>query len=481
MKMLKKSLAVISAAAIAAAVCPAVFGEENADIGAFSADTSDGTAVATYDELNKAITSGDKKIYVTRSIDAEDGISLLGGQELIGVPDLKTGKLPVINFENMKGATDITNSSSNDNDIGIKIRTADNRVANLVIEKAHDNGIQLKGTGATGNIIENCIVRYNNDSGIQIASGAKGNTLKGVYSYRNCDVYTLGSNADGFAIKLGAGPETTTDEKVIEDGKITIINCCAWDNGDDGWDSFDKESDYWTYRIDYTNCMAWNNGTPENCLGYTDYINGKELDENLPMMMRFKKLHRKQYNKFVKLYNKGGICSRNATAETYYERLDSLLGKIPTSEGELSALGIVENWKGNPNGFKLGSKYTQSISERKMNGCIAFDHNNKGFDNNNSFAEIWAEDCISFDNGKNYKLSHEGKTYTAYAWKNVFGWNGSEADELPVMADGSAAAPVESIEKAEGEIRAEAKTIAQNAASNITAVTTIFERVFPKN
>ncbi|MCD7855567.1 MAG: hypothetical protein LUG66_08145 [Clostridiales bacterium] len=486
---LKTALAVLTAAAVVSAavpVCAKSVSLNNTNVEAPLAsaaeeitDTSDGTAVTAYEELAAAITAGDKIIYVMNDIEMGDMIELQGGQQLIGVPDSETGKLPVLNFENMKGVTDIINNTSNDSDVGIRIKTADNTVKNLVVEKAHDNGIQIKGEGATGNTLENVISRYNNDSGVQIAGGAANTTLIGVYSYRNCDVYTLGSNADGFAIKLGAGPAETEDEDVIDAGKITLINCAAWDNGDDGWDSYDKEDQtYWTYRLDYTNCIGWNNGDSVDAMGYADYHNGLQLDENLPVIARFKAVNQSGYNKFATLYNKGALCSRNASLEEYCQRLDSLLGTMPTRYGDLNASGLVENWDGNPNGFKLGSKISKENNERRMYNCISFDHNKKGFDNNNSFSKIWAVNCISFDNNQNYKLSHEGKTYTAYEWKNVYSWNGNLADDLPVSSDGSAITVSDEKESLELEIRAAAAELQANAENDIIIYTDIFETVF---
>ncbi len=451
-------------------------------------DTLDGTEVRNYDQLAAAVSSKstdskDNIIYVMNDIDMEDRIQLSkGGQSIIGVPD-ENGVLPVLNFENMTGKTDITSASSSDSDVGVRITSSGNVVKNLVIEKAKDNGIQIKGTGATGNQVENCIVRYNNDSGIQVTGGASGNTLKGVYSYRNCDVYTLGGNADGFAIKLSAGPVTTDDTSVMDANKNVCIDCYAWENSDDGWDSFDypldEQGDFtaeggrWTYRVDYENCMTWNNGSAANCLGYTDYINGLSLDENLPFMRRFKALKASAYEDFVSQYNNGTLCSRNASADTYYSKLDSIFGTIPTTSGNLNASSIVSKWDGNPNGFKLGSTNTQSNSERYMTNCISFDHSSKGFDNNNSAANIWAENCISFDNGYNYYLPG----YTAYQWDNVYGWNGGSSNSKPTGATGVTVAINGGSEKEE-TIREAAERLVKYAGENRVVYSNVFDSVF---
>ncbi len=450
-------------------------------------DTSDGTEVTDYDGLTTALSKAGAIVYVMNDIDMEDRIQLSkGGQTIIGVPD-EDGTLPVLNFENMTGSgADITSSSSGDGDVGIRIRSADNVIKNLIIEKAHDNGIQIKGTEATGNLVENCIVRYNNDSGIQVTGGACGNTLKSIYSYRNCDVYTLGGNADGFAIKLSAGPALTDDETVMEAYKNECIDCYAWENGDDGWDSFDYPVDeqssdfqsaggYWTYRNDYENCMCWSNGAPANCLGYTDYINYSELDESLPFMMRFKALYESEYNSFVTAYNNGTLCSRTASASTYYSKLDSIFGTIPTTSGDLSLSNIASSsyWQGNPNGFKLGSKYTQDNSERYMYNCIAFDHGANGFDRNNSAAEIWAENCMSFGNNINYHLSG----YTAYKWTNVYGWSGSTSDNKPTAASGVTVS-INDDSSYEETIRDAADRLVGYASANTFVSSNVFDTVF---
>lgn len=451
-------------------------------------NTSDGVTVKTYAELLNAITTGKSKIYILNDIKMSDGIILSNGnQSLIGVPD-KNGVIPVLDFVDMKGKNDVVNNKSGDSDVGIRIPSAHNVLKNLIIQKAHDNGILLKGTGSTANHISNCIVRYNNDSGIQISNGACGNVLTSVYSYRNCDVFTLGSNADGFAIKLGAGAagKSENDFNAIYKTKNTFTDCYSWENGDDGWDSYDKELDdqsddfkaeggRWTYRNDYTNCMCWGNGLAATCLGYTDYVNGAKLDENLPFIMRFKALSTDdKYKSFVENYNSGKLCDRNATAEVYLKQLDSIFGEIPTVEGKLLPSAIVnEKWAGNPNGFKFGSKFTPASAKRYVKNCISFDHKKYGFDKNNSGAKLYAENCISFDNGVNYHL----ETYTANKWNNVYGWGTDVADDLPSAAKG-VTITVKKAENKETTIRNTAKNIATAANSNKIISADIFTTIF---
>lgn len=126
------------------------------------------------------------------------------------------------------GSTGASLIFSGDDSVGVRITGSNYTISSLIIQKAPDNGIQIKGSSANYNTVENCIVRYNNDSGVQVTGGTSNNTISFVCSYRNYDVYTRGSNADGFSPKLGA----TTGN--------TFYGCYAWDNADDAWDSYDS-------------------------------------------------------------------------------------------------------------------------------------------------------------------------------------------------------------------------------------------------
>lgn len=490
----KKALAFLTVLTLCSGVSSSVFATKDLNIPANtyaeeSVSVSDGVSVTTYEELSSAITAGEEKIYILNSIEMKDQIQLSGSnQSLIGVPS-KDGALPVLNFENMKGENDVVNGKSSDRDVAVRISGSQNEIKNLIIEKGHDNGILIKGTKAINNKVTNCILRYNNDSGLQITGGSRGNIIKGVYSYRNCDVFTLGGNADGFAIKLGAGPSRTSNLFEILDGRNVFKDCYAWENSDDAWDSFDKElkdlseefqavGGYWTYRNDYENCMCWNNGTAKNVIGYTDYINGVSIDENLPFIRRLKAISSEEvYNNFVKAYNDKTICSVSASFENYCTELDNIFVsiKIPTSKGEFTITEFVSNWGGNPNGFKFGSKFTQPNSLRYLKNCIAFDHEKYGFDKNNSGASLFAENCVSFKNKINYHLLD----YTAYKWDNIKGFDGAEADDLPKAGASNIDVSVGDGSEYENEIRSAAKAISENAFSDKTSDNTnLFDVVF---
>ena len=443
-------------------------------------DTSDGTEVSSYSGLTAALKSEGAKIYVTDDIKIGDRIQMnKGGQSIIGVPKAD-GSLPVLDFADMSGRNDIINYASSDSDVGIKIRSGNNTIENLVIENAHDNGILLKRENAdppvTGNKIKNCIFRYNNDSGLQITKGADNTTVENVISYRNCDVFTRGSNADGFAVKMGAGIDNTTDTTAIANNPTTFINCYAWENGDDGWDSYDKAGqDQQTYNVVYKNCMCWGNGTPSLHLGYRDYINGLELDENLPFIKRIAVTNPTGYERFKIAYNNRTLCSASASKEEYGAAVDAILNKkINTDRGELSVTELLDpyNWAGNPNGFKLGSAYTEDICQRTLINCITFDHGKKGFDRNNAACNVSLKNCIAFGNVRNYKLDEMNIT----GYENVLGWSGTDSDNMP--SSYTIAVP-DDYSTMESEIRTTARAFVRYAAQGQIAKTDVYDVLFP--
>ena len=156
---------------------------------------------------------------------------------------------------------------------GLYITGSYNIIEDLIIENAADNGL-LIGQNGNYNIVRNVEARFCGDAGIQISGtalktpvdcsedyeegGPHHNMFFNCYSHNNFDPWNLGENADGFAVKGGAG-----DYNYFE-------NCIAEYNADDGWDC---------YRIrgstTWVNCQANYNGlcqaTGEN---WAEYSNG---------------------------------------------------------------------------------------------------------------------------------------------------------------------------------------------------------------
>ena len=241
---------------------------------------SNGVTVSTYNDLRSAISKVEKagggKVYVKGNKIACDWQIALSkanaNVQIIGVQNAD-GSYPELDFSNFMAK--YIGKASSDAAAGVRISGSNYTLQNLIIEHAPDNGIQIKGKSAGNNKVSNCIVRYNNDAGLQVTVGAYRNTIEAVYSYRNCDVYTRGGNADILASKLGAGSGNT------------FTYCYAWDNSDDGWDSFDKAGDV-TPDITYTNCAVWNNGNPDVFTGKYDFDHKKALDENLHLVQLIK-------------------------------------------------------------------------------------------------------------------------------------------------------------------------------------------------
>ena len=364
---------------------------------------TDGTIVTTYSGLVSAITAaesaGGGKVYVQgTSIACSGQIKLAQTSANVSIIGLQNsnGSYPVLDFSSFRSS--YIGTSTGDSQAGIRITGSNYTIKNLIIQKAPDNGIQIKGTSAGNNTVSNCIVRYNNDAGLQIAGGGYSNTIKFVYSYRNCDVYTLGGNADGFAPKLAAGTGNT------------FYGCYAFENSDDGWDSYDK-SDGLTYSITYEECATWNNGDPTIFTGQYDYNNGDSLDTNLLLV----ELIMAKDSSFSSNYANGKFSLPTSSF-------------IVTSDGTISLSAWTgDSYGGNPNGFKFGSSYSTSSCVRTVKNCLSFGHTKKGFDNNNGSCTAYLTNCVSFDNGYNYYMP----LFTLKTFSNILGFSGSSSDKLP--------------------------------------------------
>lgn len=123
---------------------------------------------------------------------------------------------------------------------GLYIMSEYNVIEDIVVRNASDNGI-LIGQGGNYNIIRRVEAYSCGDSGFQVsgtssepvdcsndykANGPHDNFFFDCYSHENFDPWNLGENADGFAVKGGAG-----DRNYFE-------NCTAEYNSDDGWDCY---------------------------------------------------------------------------------------------------------------------------------------------------------------------------------------------------------------------------------------------------
>ena len=234
----------------------------------------------------------------------------------------------------------------------------------LVLQNAEDNGMKVEGSY---NIIERCVFRWNNDTGLQIGmykdwkiEETKSLPISGTpafnpgYTYCrynkviNCDAYENydsrtyngtddGGDADGFACKLFPGPGTE------------FHGCRAWTNSDDNWDLYMV---YHPVVIDH--CWSWHAG-----------------------------------------YTKSG-----------------------------EAIG-------NGNGFKLGgggsaggAAFDQSTGAHVVTNCVAFENLHKGFDQNNAYEGMYVINCTAWGNEFNYRFPTLFK-YGGMTIRNCIGWGGT--------------------------------------------------------
>ena len=231
----------------------------------------------------------------------------------------------------------------------------------LVLQNAEDNGMKLEGSY---NIVERCVFRWNNDTGLQIGmfkdfkieetksfpisgepafnpgySYCRNNKVINCDSYENADLRSYsgsddGGDADGFACKLFPGPGTE------------FHGCRAWTNSDDNWDLYMV---YHPVVIDH--CWAWHAG-----------------------------------------YLKDGGQGKNG------------------------------------NGFKLGgggsaggAAFDQSTGAHVVTNCVAFENLHKGFDQNNAYEGMYVINCTAWGNEYNYRFPTVFK-YGGMTIRNCIGW-----------------------------------------------------------
>ncbi len=345
----------------------------------FNGDTSDGVVVDNFDDFKTEIAKKNNKIYVKGTIMCTENVKLSlsnANTEIYGLTN-EDGTAATLDFAPFRDSLTKRGSGGT----GLTMSGSYYTFRNIIIQNAGDCGIRITGSGAGYSTFENCVFRYNNNSGVSVTNGGSHNTFRFVDSYRNGDlVQKNGADADGFSVKLNAGAENN------------FYNCRAWENSDDGWDSYDRGTPY-IGSVEYVECLAWNNGNPYVFTGEYDYEHGFALDKNLLYVQAVLE----NYPDFEEQYNAHSITS-------WPQVTVKLLG---TSNNYANIHST--SWAGNPNGFKFGSAETPSSSYRYIKNCIAFDHENtpnqtpaKGFDQNNGYAQYDIENALSFNNGQNY-------------------------------------------------------------------------------
>jgi hypothetical protein len=146
-------------------------------------------------------------------------------------------------YQNEKPTLDFSAMPINGNNRGIRISGNYWHVKGLDIYKAGDNGMNISGSN---NTVENCVLRENADTGLQLGGGASNNRIINCDSYFNVDPSQ--GNADGFAPKLDVGTGNY------------FYGCRAWQNSDDGWDGYIRPRPTVIPTTTLENCWTFMNG-----------------------------------------------------------------------------------------------------------------------------------------------------------------------------------------------------------------------------
>lgn len=168
-----------------------------------------------------------ERIFINDSGTKEEIIYLIGDT---------SGERPLLDFSSL---------GENSSHQGIVLKADYWHIKGLQFYKAGDNGLHIRGND---NVIEFCSFFENSDSGLQLDDGASNNLILNCDSYNNADSKL--ENADGFAVKMDVGSGNR------------FVGCRAWNNLDDGWDGYLRETN--GVLTTYENCWAFNNGYLKN-------------------------------------------------------------------------------------------------------------------------------------------------------------------------------------------------------------------------
>ena len=181
--------------------------------------------------INKSIVGGD-------SIIVRGGTYSFSSTLRISKPGTSGNLIHVVAYPGEQPIFDFSLQAYNSNNQGVLLQGNYVHFKGIIVQGAGDNGLQ--GTGSY-DVIENCVFRWNCDSGLQMKNGSN-NYILNCDSYENFDYETNGGNADGFA-----------DKQYSNTGTNTYEGCRSWSNSDDGWDSYQLIS-----STIYKNCWCYN-------------------------------------------------------------------------------------------------------------------------------------------------------------------------------------------------------------------------------
>jgi len=198
--------------------------------------------------------------YLIKMSSTNNGIDTTRRNCLLSYP----GERPILDFTSM-GTPRV--SGSND---GIRLSGKYWYIKGFDVKGAQHNGIAING--GNYNIIENCAMYENRNSGMQIDNGASYNRVINCDSYYNRDSTSASSydgNADGFSPKL-------------QNGTLNYFyGCRSWQNSDDGWDGYVRPAPPVagkdTMRTIIENCWCFANGYLKNGNAGTGNGNGFKM------------------------------------------------------------------------------------------------------------------------------------------------------------------------------------------------------------
>jgi len=211
-----------------------------AQVTVYVSPTGSDTNPGTVDQPFKSISKG------MNTIGTNGLVVLRGGVHVLGTSKLSLGKIAqagsTIRIWAYPGETPVLDCTGNTSD-GISISGNYYHLKGIEQRNAGHNGINISGNN---NIIENCSVHDNQNTGLHLtgsaAPGPSNNLILNCDAYRNYDP-PIGGNADGFSAKWTVGP-----------GNV-FRGCRAYLNSDDGWDLWMA-----TGSVLIDSCFAFRNG-----------------------------------------------------------------------------------------------------------------------------------------------------------------------------------------------------------------------------
>ncbi len=213
-----------------------VYAQTTVYVSPAGSDTNPGTVDQPFKSISKGLSA----------IGTNGLVVLRGGVYPLGASKLSLSKIAqagsAIRIWAYPGEAPILDCTGNTSD-GISISGSYYYLKGLEQRNAGHNGINISGNN---NIIENCIVHDNQNTGLHltgsVAPGPSNNLILNCDAYRNYDP-PIGGNADGFSAKWTVGP-----------GNV-FRGCRAFNNSDDGWDLWMA-----TGSVLIDSCFAFRNG-----------------------------------------------------------------------------------------------------------------------------------------------------------------------------------------------------------------------------